>query len=285
MNWLQDNPVGKALLYLSGALLLVAVIITIAWSLPVNVDGAEALTDERGGQESVTVARDLTALNDLQVINQRPVFNENRLPAVDEDEGGEGDLDTSIEVTGAPDVKLTGVIITPEMKIATLTPASGSQENVMAHEGESLVGEYVGWAVAEVNPRAVLLRSKDGQDLQLELQVHDSAIKEPPKPVPAPATTSETAAQPAVVRQETPPLNSNAESISRAEQIRARIAERREQLRLEQEARESQLRQERGEAPGGSNAAPARSAYQNAIRGLMQGGGKKDGNKDKEDDG
>ena len=291
MNWLADNPVGKALVYVSGALLLVAVIMTIAWSLPLKVAGGDGLADEGGDQAAVAQAREIAALNELQVINQRPVFNENRLPVI-RDRGSESedpsDIDTTIEVQGAPEVNLTGVIITPELKIATLTPTSGQEESVMAHEGEGLVGEYVGWKVAEVHPRTVLLMSNDGQQLSLELQVHDETIKEPPKPVAAPAPAQDAAAQAAALaqaaaaRQEAPPVVPEGEQQSRAEQIRQRIAERREQLRLEQEAREAQLQREQAPASGAEQgqATSGRSTYQNAIRDLMRGNRKSDESKD-----
>jgi len=171
-------------------------------------------------------------------------------------------------------VKLTGVIITPDMKIATLTPASSSIESVMAHEGESLVGEYVGWRVGTVNPRTVVLTSNDGQQLKLELQVHDTAIKEPPKPVAMAqqAVAPNTAGQ-ASPDQVPPPVGEDGQPLSRAEQIRQRIAERREELRLEQEARaaNTQTPAQKPEQGGGANKPPqTRSAYQDAIRNMMK---------------
>ena len=93
--------------------------------------------------------------------------------------------DAAIAVKGAPDVRLTGVIITPSVRIASLTPADGKLEGVMAHEGESLTGEYVGWTVSKISPRNVVLESRDGEKLDLDLQVHDVTLKEPPKPPPA----------------------------------------------------------------------------------------------------
>lgn len=271
MKWLADNPVGRALVYTSGGLLLLAVILTIAWSLPVKVDEGGSSAEAGETRSDTVVAREIASLNELQVINQRPVFNENRLPAIDPVEVGEGPIDTTIEVKGAPDVKLTGVIITPEMKIATLTPASGTDENVVAHEGEALTGEYVGWSVAEVSARTVMLTSSDGQQMQLELQVHDVAIKEPPKPVaavPPQDSAALAAAQAEAAAQQPPPVGEDGQPLSRAEQIRQRIAERREQLRQEQEAREAQISRE--QAPTG------RQNYQNAIRDLMNRGRKND---------
>lgn len=283
MNWLQDNPLGRALVYVCGALLLLVIIMTIIWSLPVSVDTAGLDAGEDEAIDTVLVARDIASMNELQVINQKPLFNENRLPeiVVVDDNGGD-DIEPEITVTGAPDVKLTGVIITPDMKIATLTPASSGIESVMAHEGESLVGEYVGWKVGTVNPRTVVLTSNDGQQLKLELQVHDTAIKEPPKPVAvAQQAATPNAAGQASPDQPPPPVGEDGQPLSRAEQIRQRIAERREELRLEQEARAANTQtpaqtpartpSQRPEQGGGAEKPPqTRSAYQDAIRNMMK---------------
>lgn len=277
MNWLQDNPFGRALLYICGALLLVIIIMAIIWSLPVSVDTAGLDAGEDEATEMVLVARDIASMNELQVINQKPLFNENRLPEITGADGDGGIIeDTTVTVTGAPDVKLTGVIITPDMKIATLTPASSDTDSVMAHEGESLIGEYVGWKVGEVNPRAVVLISNDGQQLKLELQVHDTAIKEPPKPV-APAAVAQQAAAQDVAGNTTPgqvapPVGEDGQPLSRAEQIRQRIAERREELRLEQEARASNTQTQANRSQRGGAAEKSgqtSSAYQDAIRKMM----------------
>jgi len=75
------------------------------------------------------------------------------------------------------------------------------------------------------------------------------------------------------------------EPLSRAEQIRQRIAERREELRLEQEAQNS------GSQPRSQNrtqvAAPgqdtSRADYQSAIRAMMQNKSKDQGSNDKDD--
>lgn len=280
MSWLQDNPVGRVLVYACGGLLLLAFIMAVVWSLSVSVDTANLEADESENLEMVQPAREIDSLNELQVINQKPLFNENRLPKIAEIDDSEEEEDVTIEVKDAPDVKLTGVIITPDMKIATLTPSSG-EENVMAHEGESLVGEYVGWKVGQVNPRAVVLQSNDGQQLKLDLQVHDTAIKEPPKPVAAakPATAAQRPAG-----EEAQPTGEDGQPLSRAEQIRQRIAERREELRLEQEARSAQPQQAEQANAGGGAAPSKRSAYQNAMRNLMNTRKPKDndGNDDKD---
>lgn len=272
MNWLQDNPLGRALVYVCGALALLVIIMAIIWSLPVTVDTAGLGSGEDEATDTVLVTRDIASMNELQVINQKPLFNENRLPEIvvaDDDDDGVAE-DMTVTVTGAPDVKLTGVIITPDMKIATLTPAKSDAESVMAHEGESLIGEYVGWKVGEVNPRAVVLTSNDGQRLELELQVHDATIKEPPKPVAvAQQAATQNAVDKAAPGQEPPPLGEDGQPLSRAEQIRQRIAERREELRLEQEARSGQA-QNSAQARSDNVVPSKRPTYQDAVRNLMK---------------
>lgn len=268
MKWLQDNPLGMALAAASGLLLLLALGMAIAWNLPVSVDETETSAEGADGNDAVLAARQVAAMRDLQVINEKPVFNESRLPVIDdgedEDEPAE---DTTVSVKDAPDVKLTGVIITPETKIASLTPSEEALETVMAHEGQSLIGEFTGWRVDEVQPRSVVLKSSDGQSLALKLQIHDVAIKEPPKP--APAKTAQAKSD-----QDEIMLGEDGEPLSRAEQIRQRIAERREELRLEQEAQNNA-------APGGGRPAP--SAYQSAIRNMMNNKSKDQGSNGKKD--
>ena len=67
------------------------------------------------------------------------------------------------------------------------------------------------------------------KNLELDLQVHDVAIKEPPKPVAQRSNQSRKGRQ----------QGDDAEPLSRAEQIRQRIAERREELRREQEEQQA----------------------------------------------
>ena len=267
MNWLQDNPFGRALVYVCGVLLLLVIIIAIIWSLPVSVDVAGAEAAEGETTDRVLLAREIVNINELEVINQKPLFNVNRLPEIEElDDDSEVAEDTAVAVRDAPDVKLTGVIITPELKLATLTPSNAELENVMAYEGQALTGEYLGWKIGEVNPRAVVLRANDGRQLKLDLQVHEAKIKEPPKPVAAvqsaPAEEGE--------------AGETGEPLSRAEQIRQRIAERREELRIQQERQQGQDQPAEDRVIRGS-------AYQTAVRRMIQNDSKDQGSDDNKD--
>ena len=273
MKWLQDNPLGILLAATSGLFILLALGMTVVWNLPVSSGGGVVETEVDPAENAMLTARDMGTLGDYVVINEKPVFNESRNPVVEDIEEDATEEDTSIAVKDAPEVRLTGVVITSSMKIASLTPADTNIETVMAHEGESLTGEFVGWQVATVNARTVVLESRDGQSLELDLQVHDVKIKEPPRPVAPPPSALATALP------GTDTMDVDDEPLSRAEQIRQRIAERREELRLEQEAQQ---------ADGASQAAaakqpPRRSAYQEAVREMMKKKSKDSGSDDKQD--
>ncbi len=269
MKWLQDNPLGMALAAISGVLILLMLVMTIMWNLPVSVDTAETAAQETAGGTTVLAAHQVADISNFQVVNEKPVFNESRLPVVTVVDSDEAELDSTVEIKDAPDVRLTGVIITPSIRIASLTPTDGKLESVMAHEGQPLTGEFVGWQVASVSPRTVVLESRDGQVLELELQVHDVKIKEPPKPVAA--------AKPAAGQGEQP-VGEDGQPLSRAEQIRQRIAERREELRREQEETQAQS------DARASTAAKAKSRdYQSAIRALMNNKPKDQASNDKKD--
>jgi hypothetical protein len=277
MKWLQGNPLGIVLAATGGFLALLVLGMAIVWSLPVTGDADDTVTDIAAADMTPLVAEEAGSLDDYRIVDQRPVFNESRQPEVVEVENViEDPTDVSITVKDAPEVKLTGVIIAPGIKIASLTPVDTTQESVMAHEGQSLTGEFVGWQVSIVNPRDVVLKSNDGQQLELELQVHDVAIKEPPKPKPAVQ-----AAQAKQTEPGQPGSRPDDEPLSRAEQIRQRIAERREELRREQDAQASQNND------GASRPKPAdnSNAYQNAIQARIRNvskGKDKDNNDDKD---
>lgn len=276
MKWLQDNPLGMLLAATSGLLILLALGMTIVWNLPVSSGAADVETEAGAAGSASLTARKMGKLGDYVVINEKPVFNESRTPVLDNIEEEVAEEETSIAVKDAPEVRLTGVVITSNMKIASLTPADTNIETVMAHEGEALTGEFVGWQVAAVNPRTVVLESRDGQSLELDLQVHDATIKEPPPVLP---TAPELAAALPTVRPGADAAGDEDEPLSRAEQIRQRIAERREELRLEQEAQQAADASEAAAA----NQRPKRSAYQEAVRAMMQKKSKDSASNDKQD--
>lgn len=271
MNWLRDNPLGMVLTGIAAVLALLALTMSIVWTLPETAETAPAARPESSSVDVVLAAHRVADLAEFEVINQKPVFNESREPVLEEVVEGGGDLeDGAVAIKDAPDVRLTGVIITPALRIASLTPADAELESVMAHEGQALTGEYVGWQVSSVHPRSVVLESRDGDKLELDLQVYDATIKEPPKPV------AETKAKPTQAGE---PVDEDGQPLSRADQIRQRIAERREELRREQEEQRSQA----GARAGGTSKPAQPQNYQSAIRAMIRNKNKDNSGDDNND--
>lgn len=243
MKWLRNNLPGLILLGGCGFLLLVSLGLSALWNRPpasgvaAEFEGFSEASAQNGGA-------DLGPFNNYRIVSDQPLFNETRRPEIEAVEPVQQEVaeQPQREVAEAPKLTLTGVVITPEVTLATLTPQGGG-ESVMFHAGHPMTGEHQGWTVSKIQPRRVTLESLDGAIVRLDLMVHDQKIKEPPKPVPA--------RPPEEAPEET------GEPLSRAEEIRQRIAERREQLR--QEAAENQAQ----------NAPPPKSDYQAAIQRML----------------
>jgi len=229
IKWLEDNPLGIALASVCGGLLVISLLLAVVWALPApstsagpeeesNVPGLDV--PELAGSESI---------EKYAVITEHPVFNNTRLPEIDlELEDLE---EVPPEAVEAPEVELAGVIITPSIKMATLrqTGEKGA-ESLVAFEGMPLEGNFGSWRVSRIEAREVTLSSASGEEMQLKLEVHSVAIKEPPKPKP-PVEEKKPEKEVQARQGEDQPL-------SRAEEIRQRIAERREELRAAAEAEE-----------------------------------------------
>lgn len=275
MKWLHDNIVGMALLAVATVLLLVSLAIAVVWAWPVSgvVAGQAVQDDDAAG--NVVVVAEIGPASDYQVINDRPVFSESRTPVVVENSESGSEVVEVITAREAPEVKLTGIFISPDVRIASLMPLQGEQISVTAKEGEPLIGDYVGWEVSTVQPRHVVLTSTEGDSLKLELKVHDVKIEEPPKPeVPVSVDAALAGAEEAEI-----PTGEDGEPLSRAEQIRARIAERREELRRQQAGETDEQSENGGEA---QKAAPPPD-YQSAIRNMINNRSKDNNSNDKKD--
>ncbi len=195
-------------------------------------------------------------IENFAVITDRPIFNESRQPIIgaspddeseDEELAGEEDVD-------APDVVLAGVVITPELRVATLR-LKDSPESLLAFEGQPLEGNFGSWHISRIEPRQAILESSAGKQVRLELQIHDAMMDMPPEPEPAaPVSTAGSNTQNGP---------GDDQPMTRAEEIRQRIAERREELK-------------RAAEEGGEEAAqrPPQLDYRQAIQAMMQQGNK-----------
>jgi hypothetical protein len=261
IRWLENNPTGLVLAGLVAGLVVLSLTLGVIWSLPPR---AATLDDEAGGEllrVDVPQLLDSQPIESFAVVTDRPVFNESRQPELDSDASAEGDELAEDEVVDAPELVLAGVIITPSLRMVTLREPK-ARESLVAFEGQPLRGDYGSWHVSRITPREITLAAGDGREVQLQLQIHDAKIKPPPKPKPAEVA----AEQPA---QEAADAAGAEQPMTRAEEIRQRIAERREELRRAAEAEKS------GEKKG--------SDYQTAIQAMI-GTGRKPKPKEKEDD-
>lgn len=250
ISWLEDNPVGKILTSVAAGLVAIMLLLAVVWSLPPSGTDTDGSEDERSLSSDVPQLKPAGAIEEFAVITERPVFNESRQPilVMDGEEGEDADDLEEADVE-APDVELAGVVITPSLRVATLR-LKGEDASLIAFEGQPLEGSFGSWQVSEVQERHVVMKSGEGEEVRLELQIHDAIITEPPEVAKDPAAvTAEDGQQEASSSEDRP--------MSRAEEIRQRIAERREELRRA------------AEEGGAEEAKPA--DYRSAIQQMIQG--------------
>ena len=231
ITWLEDNPIGIALASACGGLLVIALLLAVIWALPASSSSMGPEDENTMSGLHLPELAVSEAIDKYAVITERPVFNNTRLPVIepDLDDGlGEELLEEDVD---APDLQLTGIVITPSIRMATLkqkNKGGGEQLSLVAFEGKPLEGNFGSWQISAIGQRDVTLSSGGGEELQLKLEVHGVAIAQPPKPEPRSAQQGKNGQ---AQQGEDQPL-------SRAEEIRQRIAERREELRREAEEKE-----------------------------------------------
>ncbi len=250
MKWLEDNPMGLILAGISGALLLMLLAIGLLWIMPASSRQTGEGTGGDPDALNIPLLVDSQSIETYAVVTERPLFNESRQPQIDQDllnedslAAGEGSLDE--EQVDAPDVQLTGVVITPTIRMVTLK-RKDDDEPLVAFEGKPLEGPYGSWQVAKIDAREVVLMSGEGEELQLSLQVHDTKIEAPDDSSPKVRGEDEAKELQAAIEDEEP--------LTRAEEIRQRIAERREELK--------RVAEENGERQG--------TSYQDAIKSMVE---------------
>ena len=251
IKWFENNPFGATLAAICGGLLVISLLLAVVWALPPSVPASASDTDDTVLVLDVPELDDSEPLEAYTVITERPVFNASRLPVIEEDLTDE-DEQLAEEDVDAPEVELAGVIITPSIRMVTLRSKDQS-ESLVAFEGQPLEGDYGTWQVSHIEPREVTLSSDNGEELQLKLQVHDIKIEEPPEMEKE--ESDETSASARQAEKE-----GSDEPLSRAEEIRQRIAQRREELRRAAEDK-------------GQDEEPAMD-YRQAIQSMIDGSGR-----------
>ncbi|MGD8358154.1 MAG: hypothetical protein PVJ33_07200 [Lysobacterales bacterium] len=252
-RWFEENPVGIALMATAGVLIAISLILGVVWTLPPSApdDAGEGAADEL----SLDIPRleKNEPIEAYAAVTERPVFNPSRQPEVSTGVDEMAMDDEAEENVDAPELELAGVIITPSLRMVTLKQKK-EQESLVAFEGQPLEGNYGSWHVSRIEPREITLASGSGEELQLQLQVHDAKIEPPP---PTEKEGQKDSAQKAAASEG----GDDDEPLSRAEEIRQRIAERREELRRAAE-----------EAKNDGKNESARSAdYRSAIQSMISG--------------
>lgn len=228
IKWFEGNPGGVILASICAGLLVISLLLAVVWNLPPSVPAPGP--DQEGAVLALNVPEldDSEPLETYTVITDRPVFNLSRLPIIEEEPEEDSEEETEEEEVDAPELELAGVIITPSIRMVTLRRKEES-ESLVAFEGQPLEGDYGSWQVSQIGPREITLSSGAGEELQLKLQVHDEKIEAPPK---LETTGSGDPSKQAAQTQD----GDSDQPLSRAEEIRQRIAQRREELRQAAEA-------------------------------------------------
>jgi hypothetical protein len=234
-------------------------------ALPLSTRIADGgATDGDSGLELPQLAEN-KPVDSYYVINERPLFNESRLPIIEPEDDLEPVAELVEEEIDAPEVELSGVVITPSLRMVTLRRKDG-EESLVAFEGRPIEAEFGNWRVTSIGPRVATLTSGSGEELLLEMKVHDERIEQPEKPV-RPKKQSSEEKMVAKAAQQSP---EEGQPLSRADEIRQRIAERREELKRESEAAEQD-----------QEAAPPN--YQSAIENMINRSRRNSNNKQDEE--
>lgn len=220
LTWLLAACAGWALLLWLAALLGLGN--TVAPTPTIAADGAlpqaGPITPDRIGP-----------LGQYAEAASRPVFTSDRRPRAFMATGPDGDVAGVQEQT--LDFILTGVLISPQVRLAILQPTGGG-ESVRVREGASPEGAS-GWRLVEVQPRRAVFQGGGG-DSTLDLRVYGEAANPDKREIAGSMTTSAgTAANAAAAAAQDAadaapiPLSEAA----RVETIRKRIEARRAQMR------------------------------------------------------
>lgn len=223
IRWFEENPVGVVLVALAGLLLFVSLMLGVVWSLPPSAEPVDPASADSDLSLDVPELTESEPIDRYAVITERPVFNPSRQPEVMLDPADDALEEELEEEVDAPEVELAGVIITPSLRMVTLKQKE-SEESLVAFEGQPLEGDYGSWHVSQIEPRQITLSSGSGEHVELSLVIHDQAMQAPAVPEKENAESASPAENEKSSRDSDAPL-------TRAEEIRQRIAQRREELR------------------------------------------------------
>jgi len=190
-------------------------------SPPLVLDEVEVANSER-----------LDALDAYADVSRRPLFAADRRPRPFVIDVGQGDA------VSQTDFILTGVMLTPILEMAILTPRDGG-DPVKLHRGDDLA-DRPGWQLIQIEPRRVLFQTPEGVR-QFELSGGDGGIGTRMAAPGGDGAVGMSLDSPGRPRTD---AARNLEHQARIEAVRRRMAERRAQLPQEQAAPSSSVQQQ-----------------------------------------
>lgn len=221
LTWLLAAACGWAVLLWLGALL----------GMGGRVDEAEALPPGTLPQPRPASPDRIGALGQYAEAVARPLFTDDRRPRSFLATGSEGDQAAQVQTL---DFILTGVLISPQVRLAILQPtAGGNSQRVRVGNSPEGAG---GWRLIDVQPRRAVFEGGGGQST-LDLRTF-GAPGMPPQAVSAnpddarAAADAQGAAEAAAAGPSLPPPTPAEQA--RIEELRKRIEARRAQLRANQ---------------------------------------------------
>lgn len=183
------------------------------------------------------IQQDVAALgpeSQYHAVQERPLLNEDRKPTpIDSSEGTEG-----IAPQVPLNVTLTGVIITPDVKLAMLRD-NVKGDALSLREGMPLPGDQSVWTVVEILARKVVLKSANNETNELPLDV--AAVTSPATTPTAPrVAAAPPPGTPPPANVPPPPMPTDPNVVAnapndRAAELQKRIEERRREMREQAE--------------------------------------------------
>ncbi len=186
----------------------------------------------------------LPAETEFAVVDERPLFNEDRKPTPDQP--AEAVADTP--PPAALNINLTGTVRSPGVSLVMIQDKSKNKSFALK-EGMPLPGDLSAWTLEKVKARSAIFKSTAGEEIEVELTVATSSPKSgAPKPGGAPGSAAGPAFGPGpstAAAAPPPAVKGPAPTGSQSEDLQKRIEERRRQMR---EAAERNRKQ--GSPPG-----------------------------------
>jgi general secretion pathway protein N len=184
---------------------------------------------------------------EFAVIEERPLFNEDRKPSPEESP----DATPEAPPPSPLNISLTGTMLVgkPELHVA-IVRENGKAQSIALKEGMPLPGDQGAWTLNRVKTRSAIFKSSGGEEVEVELAVGNPGQKAgaPARPGSAPATP--TAGHPSGPALPVPPPGPET---AQAGELQQRIEERRKQMREAAERMKAQRQQDQTNPPQHQN--------------------------------